>query len=395
MVEQWVEISLGIAGWYLTSFGTLLLNKHLLGTLHIQPNTLAVIQMVSTAIYGALKTLTLSSLLRVGSDIREAWRSSTGAGPKGGTNGGSTDDLEDPESTKKGYSSSTWRRGLGQMGLVGAMRFSTVVLGLVSLKFVAASFTETIKASAPFFTVIIAYFMLGESTTPMVFLSLVPVAAGLVMVSYAELSFNMIGFSAAVATNIIECVQNVFSKRLLAREYTASQLQFYTSLTALCMQAPIFIFNLDLSGGPSPAAVVVNGTFANGTLAASDAGSVAELEPAAAGGFELTTGVLFLLWIDGVLYHLQSVVAYVVMSYLSPVTVSVVNTLKRAMAIWVSVLVFHNTVTPFAALGTAVCLLGALWYNWARQQQPAKPAENGGRSSSGDSSGRHLFKTRR
>ncbi|CAK0906402.1 unnamed protein product, partial [Prorocentrum cordatum] len=46
-----------VAAWYLTSFSTLLLNKHLLGTLHIRPNTLAVVQMVSTAIYGALKTV--------------------------------------------------------------------------------------------------------------------------------------------------------------------------------------------------------------------------------------------------------------------------------------------------------------------------------------------------
>merc|ERR1712060_153113 len=88
--------------------------------------------------------------------------------------------------------------------------------------------------------------------------------------------------------------------------------------------------------------------------------------------FELTRGTVFLLWIAGVLYHLQSVVAYVVMSYLSPVTVSVVNTLKRAMAIWISVLVFHNKVTPLGVLGTIICLLGALWYNWARQQ-PSKP----------------------
>merc|ERR1719469_1090604 len=137
------------------------------------------------------------------------------------------------------------------MSFVGMMRFATVVLGLVSLNNVAASFTETIKASAPFFTVVIAFLMLGERTSGKVLLSLLPVAAGLVMVSYTELSFNIIGFSAAVATNVIECVQNVFSKRLLAREYSASQLQFYTSLTALVLQAPIFVYSLDFSK-PSP-----------------------------------------------------------------------------------------------------------------------------------------------
>ena len=52
------------------------------------------------------------------------------------------------------------------MAVVGVMRVLTVVLGLVSLKYVAVSFTETIKSSAPFFTVIFARLMLGEYTSP-------------------------------------------------------------------------------------------------------------------------------------------------------------------------------------------------------------------------------------
>merc|ERR1712048_515834 len=88
---------------------------------------------------------------------------------------------------------------------------------------------------------------------------------------------------------------------------------------------------------------------------------------AAEAAFVLDGRACLLLWIDGVLYHMQSVVAYVVMSYLSPVTVSVVNTLKRALLIWISILVFGNKVTPLTQLGTVICLLGALWYNFARQ----------------------------
>lgn len=50
------------------------------------------------------------------------------------------------------------------MALVGVMRFLTVVLGLVSLKAVAASFVETIKSSAPLFTVLASWMVLGERT---------------------------------------------------------------------------------------------------------------------------------------------------------------------------------------------------------------------------------------
>ena len=50
------------------------------------------------------------------------------------------------------------------LALVGFMRGLTVVLGLVSLKHVAASFTEAIKSSAPLFTVIFAFLILRVRT---------------------------------------------------------------------------------------------------------------------------------------------------------------------------------------------------------------------------------------
>eukprot|EP00962_Isochrysis_galbana_P042391 scaffold15845_cov79-Isochrysis_galbana.AAC.1 len=64
------------------------------------------------------------------------------------------------------------------MALVGFMRFVTVVLGLVSLKHGAVSFTETVKSSAPFFTVLFASLLLKEYTSAPVKISLVPVKQG-------------------------------------------------------------------------------------------------------------------------------------------------------------------------------------------------------------------------
>ncbi|CAK9010631.1 unnamed protein product [Durusdinium trenchii] len=355
-------ISLSVSTWYLTSFGTLLLNKYLMGYRQVQPNTLAAVQMVSTAIYGALKTLKLSDLKRL---AREA-QSFLDGEEKAKAKGKVAADPESPDVACDHLDGSNkgrrWRRSLLQMSFVGVMRFSTVVLGLVSLKYVAASFTETIKASAPFFTVIIAYVMLGEKTNILVVASLVPVAGGLVLVSSTELSFNIVGFAAAVATNIIECVQNVFSKRLLGSEYTASQLQFYTSLTALVMQAPIFLLTHEAAHGHDLGHAVehVNVTFAS--LEESITGSLPE------------RSLVLLLWIDGVLYHVQSVIAYVVMSYLSPVTVSVVNTLKRALIICISIQVFGNRVTLLTQVGTGICLFGVLCYNWMKSSQSASRA---------------------
>jgi hypothetical protein len=45
----------------------------------------------------------------------------------------------------------------------------------------------------------------------------------------------------------------------------------------------------------------------------------------------------------------------------------VANTAKRALLIWLSVILFGNTVTPLAGLGTAVVFAGVLAYNKARE----------------------------
>merc|ERR1712130_999785 len=60
------------------------------------------------------------------------------------------------------------------MIIVGGLRFCTVLLGLIALNYVAVSFTETVKSSAPAFTVIISRLILGQITGFYVNLSLLP-----------------------------------------------------------------------------------------------------------------------------------------------------------------------------------------------------------------------------
>ncbi len=266
------------------------------------------------------------------------------------------------------------------MAVVGVMRVLTVVLGLVSLKYVAVSFTETIKSSAPFFTVIFARLMLGEYTSPQarttppcswrrrrhprgalptraalrphaatksrrpstwqVQLSLVPVVFGLALCSLTELSFNTIGFAAAVLNNCIDCVQNVFSKRLLSTHYNYVNLQFYTSAAALCIQTPFMVYN-HWSSWESQT---------------------------------MTAQLAFALLLNGAVFHLQSVMAYAVMGLISPVSQSVANTLKRALLIWASILYFGNPMSAMSALGTVICISGVLSYNHARRHYPFRHA---------------------
>ncbi|KAG5838747.1 hypothetical protein ANANG_G00226850 [Anguilla anguilla] len=210
----WNSKSLAYLGlWYFFSFCTLFLNKYILTLLEGEPSMLGAIQMLSTTIIGCMKMYVPCCLYQ--------HKSRTEYPPN----------------------------FLMIMLFVGLMRFSTVVLGLVSLKNVAVSFAETVKSSAPIFTVIMSRLILGEYIGLWVNLSLFPIMAGLALCTATEISFNMLGFSAALSTNIMDCLQNVFSKKLLSGDkykFSPPELQFYTSAAATIMLIPAWIFMLDL-----------------------------------------------------------------------------------------------------------------------------------------------------
>ncbi|MBN3282745.1 S352B protein, partial [Polyodon spathula] len=288
----WNSRALSYLGlWYFFSFCTLFLNKYILSLLEGEPGMLGAVQMLSTSVIGFMKMYVPCCLYQ--------------------------------HKARAEYPPNF----IMIMLFVGLMRFATVVLGLVSLKNVAVSFAETVKSSAPIFTVIMSRLILGEYTGLWVNLSLFPVMAGLALCTATEISFNMLGFSAALSTNIMDCLQNVFSKKLLSGDkykFSPPELQFYTSAAAVIMLIPAWIFLMD---------------------------------------------ILLLLLFDGVLFHLQSVTAYALMGRISPVTFSVASTVKHALSIWLSIIVFSNSITALSAVGTVLVIIGVLLYNKANQHQ--------------------------
>jgi len=219
---------------------------------------------------------------------------------------------------------------------IGCLRFSTAFLGLYALKYVEVSFTETVKSTAPAFTLILSSFLLGEKTTLMMKLSTLPVMAGLALCSATEASFNLEGFVFALATNLSECLQNVLSKKMLSLhkvKFNPGEIQYATGLVSVFAQLPtLLVFTTEKAWT------------------------------------DMTTlPRVFLYLLNGIFFHFQTLSGYALMDAVSPVTHSVANTLKRALLIWVSVMIFHNTITLYSGIGTAIVFMGVLMYNKARQ----------------------------
>eukprot|EP00958_Prasinococcus_capsulatus_P002888 scaffold255_cov264-Prasinococcus_capsulatus_cf.AAC.3 len=110
----------------------------------------------------------------------------------------------------------------------------------VSLGKVAVSFTHTIKAMEPFFSVALSSIFLvtpsgrpararawrgrrsspgvarriGTPVTAPVLLALLPIVVGVALASISEVSFNWIGFGAAMGSNLTFQSRNVLSKKV-------------------------------------------------------------------------------------------------------------------------------------------------------------------------------------
>ncbi|XP_043532225.1 solute carrier family 35 member E2A [Chiloscyllium plagiosum] len=305
-----VKAMMYLSLWYFFSFCTLFLNKYILTLLEGEPGVLGAVQILTTTVIGCFKIYIPCCLYR--------------------------------HKARAEYPSNF----LMIMFFVGLMRFTTVVLGLVSLKNVAVSFAETVKSSAPIFTVIMSRLILGEYTGLWVNMSLMPIMGGLALCTVSEISFNMLGFSAALSTNIMDCLQNVFSKKLLSGDkykFSPPELQFYTSAAAVVMLIPTWMFFVDIP---------VLGKRGQ--------------------SFNFDQDIVMLLLIDGILFHIQSVTAYALMGKISPVTFSVASTVKHALSIWLSIIIFSNRITAYSAFGTALVIVGVFLYNQARQYQRKK-----------------------
>lgn len=76
--------------------------------------------------------------------------------------------------------------------------------------------------------------------------------------------------------------------------------------------------------------------------------------------------VIILLFTDGVLNWLQNIIAFSVLSIVTPLTYAVASASKRIFVIAVSLLILGNPVTKLNVFGMLLAILGVLCYNRAK-----------------------------
>ncbi|KAK1322598.1 hypothetical protein QJS10_CPA03g00365 [Acorus calamus] len=217
----------------------------------------------------------------------------------------------------------------------------------MSLGKVAVSFTHTIKAMEPFFSVVLSAMFLGEFPTIWVVLSLLPIVGGVGLASLTEASFNWAGFWSAMASNVTNQSRNVLSKKFMVKkEESLDNITLFSIITIMSLFLLI------------PAALFMEGVKFTPSY----------LQSAGLNLKEVYVRAL----LAGLCFHAYQQVSYMILQRVSPVTHSVGNCVKRVVVIVTSVLFFRSPVSPINSLGTGVALAGVFLYSRVKRIKPKK-----------------------
>ncbi|KAL3132572.1 holo-[acyl-carrier-protein] synthase [Trebouxia sp. C0010 RCD-2024] len=206
----------------------------------------------------------------------------------------------------------------------------------VSLGRVAVSFTHTIKALEPFFSVLLSAIFLGDSPTVPIVLSLFPIVGGVAMASVTEATFNWGGFLSAMGSNITFQSRNVLSKKFMGKDTKGAVRLDNINLFSIITIMSFFLL--------APFTLLVEGV---------------KFTPSAmqAMGITNSSAIMQKTLLAGLCFHAYQQVSYMILQRVSPVTHSVGNCLKRVIVIVASVIVFQNPMSQKNMIGALSPLL--------------------------------------
>ncbi|KAI1421724.1 triose-phosphate transporter [Xylaria sp. FL1777] len=238
---------------------------------------------------------------------------------------------------------------------VGGHLFSSTATSKIPV-----SMVHTVKGLSPLFTVFAYRYFFDIRYPRATYYSLVPLTLGVTLACSSNHAFKgeIVGILYALAATIIFVTQNIFSKRLFneaaraeaqgeeakSRKLDKLNLLCYSSGLAFLLTSPIWFWSEGVG--------LIRDFVQDGSLDLS-------AKPNAFDHGRLTLEFLF----NGTFHFGQNILAFVLLSLVSPVTYSVASLIKRVWVIVVAILWFGNPTTPVQAVGIALTFVGLYLYD--------------------------------
>lgn len=173
------------------------------------------------------------------------------------------------------------------------------VTAVLSLGAGAVSFTHIVKAAEPVFTAGFSAALLGQTFAAPVYLSLVPIIAGVSLASLKELSFSWVAFGNAMGSNTASALRGILGKKQMGKpvgeNMTPANLYAVLTVLAFCFLSPVALLVEGRKAKPAWDAAIAAGATAKG----------------------LSSTIM----LSGLFYYLYNEVAFLALDSVNPVTV--------------------------------------------------------------------------
>ena len=232
---------------------------------------------------------------------------------------------------------------------------------------IPVSLVHTIKGLSPLFTVV-AYRVIFDIRYPVAtYLSLIPLTLGVMLACSAEFKGNIFGITYAFLAAIIFVTQNIFSKRLFneaaAAEASGLQTRKLDKLNLLCYSSSLAFLITSPIWFWSEGIPLLRDFFHDGSL---DLAEGAPSLPAFDHG-RLALEFVF----NGTFHFSQNIIAFVLLSMVSPVTYSVASLIKRVFVVVIAIFWFKNSTTKIQGFGIALTFFGLYLYDRTSESNKA------------------------
>lgn len=236
---------------------------------------------------------------------------------------------------------------------------------------IPVSLVHTIKGLSPLFTVL-AYRLIFDIRYPVAtYLSLIPLTSGVMLACSASFAGNVFGITYALLAALIFVTQNIFSKRLFnqaaiaeysgigSRKIDKLNLLCYSSGLAFLLTFPIWFWSEGLD--------LLRDVFHDGIL---------ELVAGTPTKPVFDHGRLALEFVfNGSFHFAQNIIAFILLSMVSPVTYSVASLIKRVFIVVISILWFQNPTTKIQAFGIIITFFGLYLYDKTKSDKVDRKAK--------------------
>lgn len=230
---------------------------------------------------------------------------------------------------------------------------------------IPVSLVHTIKGLSPLFTVLAYRFVLRVHYSTPTYLSLIPLTLGVVMACSANVSGDFVGLLGAFGSAILFVTQNIVSKKLFneAARAEAEASGFQQKAQVQTLRKPDKLNLLCYSSGLALFFTLPIWLWSEGFTLLADllrnGGVELSRRPDALDHSALALEFIF----NGTFHFAQSLVAFVLLSMVSPVTYSVASLIKRVFVITFAVAWFGNPISRIQAAGIGLTFVGLYLYD--------------------------------